>query len=75
MGLHSSLTGVCNGWRAEPWASTQELPSRLSFANTSRIEQALIAKAPMAKASDGGSMSDAGLVSLSGATEWLNSPP
>jgi cytochrome c biogenesis protein CcdA/thiol-disulfide isomerase/thioredoxin len=51
------------------------LLSKLSFANTSRIEQALIDKAPMTKASDAGPMNDATLASLTGATAWINSPP
>ena len=51
------------------------LHSKLSFANTSRIEQSLIDKAPMAKASDRGPMNDATLASLTEATAWLNSPP
>ena len=51
------------------------LLSRLSFANTSRLEQALVDKAPVAAAADKGPMHDGTLASLAGATAWINSPP
>ena len=47
------------------------LLSKLSFTNTSRLEQVLVEKAPMGKVADRGG----GQVSFAGATAWLNSPP
>ncbi len=51
------------------------LLSRLSFANTSRLEQALVDKAPPTQPSAKGPMHDGTLAALTGATAWINSPP
>ena len=49
--------------------------SKLSFANTSRIEQALVDKAPISMATGQTTAAQSPLDSLPGATGWLNSPP
>ena len=51
------------------------LLSKLSTANTSRLEQALVEKAPAPKPANQGPGADALAHSFAGATTWLNSPP
>jgi cytochrome c biogenesis protein CcdA/thiol-disulfide isomerase/thioredoxin len=49
--------------------------SKLSLANTSGLEQALVDRAPIDHGADKGLMVDGRLDSLSGADAWINSPP
>jgi cytochrome c biogenesis protein CcdA/thiol-disulfide isomerase/thioredoxin len=51
------------------------LLSKLSTANTSRLEQALVEKAPAPKSAGAATGPDASAPSFAGATTWLNSPP